>query len=54
VAGLAGGGEILVSEPVHDALHGLAGIRFGPAREVELKGLQGTYAVYTVARGSDD
>jgi adenylate cyclase len=54
VAGLAEGGEILVSEPVHDALDGLAGIRFDPPREVELKGLQGTYTVYAVARGSDD
>ncbi len=54
VAGLAGGGEILVSEPVYDALDRLAGIRFGPPREVELKGLQGTYAVYAVARGKDD
>ncbi|MCW2623785.1 MAG: hypothetical protein QOF66_154 [Mycobacterium sp.] len=55
VAGLAGGGEILVSEPVHDALDGLAGIRFGPPREVELKGLPGTHTVYAVARhGPDD
>jgi adenylate cyclase len=48
VAGLACG-EILVSEPVHDAVDGLAGIRFGPPREVELKGLQGTHTVYAVA-----
>ncbi len=54
VAGLAGGGEILVSEPVHDALDGVAGIWFGPPREVELKGFQGTYTVYTVERRSDD
>ena len=55
VAGLAGGGEILISEPVHEAVGGLAGYRFGPPREVELKGLQGTHMVYAVARrGPDD
>jgi len=55
VAGLACGGEILVSEPVHDADDGLAGIGFGPPREVELMRLQGTYTVYAVARrGPDD
>ncbi len=48
VAGLAGGGEILVSDTVHDAVDGLAGIRFGPPREVELKGLQGTHTVYAI------
>jgi class 3 adenylate cyclase len=47
VAGLADGGEILVSTPVHDAVDGL-GIRFGPPRDVELKGLQGTHTVYAV------
>ena len=50
VAGLASGGEILVSEPVHDAVDALAGIGFGPPREVELKGLQGTHTVYAVER----
>lgn len=50
VAGLAGGGEILVSEPVRDVVDGLAGIAFGPPREVELKGFQGTHTVYAVAR----
>ena len=48
VAGLAAGGEILVSKPVRDAIVGLAGIEFGPPREVELKGLQGTHTVYAV------
>jgi adenylate cyclase len=47
VADLADGGEILVSTPVHDAVDGL-GIRFGPPRDVELKGLQGTHTVYAV------
>jgi class 3 adenylate cyclase len=50
VAGLADGGEILVSAPVHDAVDGL-GIRFGPPRDVELKGLQGTHTVYAVDVG---
>jgi class 3 adenylate cyclase len=50
VAGLASGGEILVSETVRHAIDGLAGIRFGPPREVELKGLQGAHTVYAVAR----
>jgi class 3 adenylate cyclase len=48
VAGLADGGEILVSEPVHDAVSDLVGIRFRPPREVELKGLQGLHTVYPV------
>lgn len=50
VAGLADGGEILVSTPVHDAVGGL-GIRFGPPRGVELKGLQGTHTLYAVEQG---
>lgn len=50
IAGLADGGEILVSAPVHDAVDGL-GIRFGPPRDVELKGLQGTHTVYSVEVG---
>jgi class 3 adenylate cyclase len=54
VAGLAEGGEVLVSEPVHDAVDDLAGIGFGPPLEVELKGLQGTYTVYSVARSGPD
>lgn len=48
VAALAEGGEVLVSEPVHDALEELADIGFGPAREVEVKGLQGTHRLYAV------
>jgi adenylate cyclase len=53
VAGLAEGGEILVSKPVHDVVDGLAGIRFGPPREVELKGFQGTHTVYAVIETDD-
>ena len=51
LAGLAEGGELLVSEPVHDAVDALPGIRFGAPREVELRGLQGTYTVYAVTDG---
>ncbi len=48
VAGLAAGGEVLISEPVHQAVQGLPGIGFGPSRDVELKGLQGRHTVYPV------
>ncbi|MCV7213465.1 adenylate/guanylate cyclase domain-containing protein [Mycolicibacterium canariasense] len=48
VAGLAAGGEVLISEPVHEAVQGLPGIGFGPPRDVELKGLQGRHTVYPV------
>ncbi|HEX7827261.1 MAG TPA: adenylate/guanylate cyclase domain-containing protein [Mycobacterium sp.] len=53
VAGLADGGEILVSEPVRDAVVGLTAIELGAPREVELKGLQGTHTVYAVTRQRD-
>ncbi|CAN5598234.1 hypothetical protein BH09ACT7_BH09ACT7_25880 [soil metagenome] len=48
VADQADGGEILVSEPVRDALGELAGIRVGAPREVELRGLRGTHSLYPV------
>ncbi len=48
VAGQAGGGEILVSEPVGDAVRHLDDIVLGAAREVELKGLPGTHRLYPV------
>jgi class 3 adenylate cyclase len=48
VAGQADGGEILVSEPVREAVEGLPDIRLGPPREVELKGFRGSQAVYPV------
>ena len=48
VAGQAGGGEILVSDSVRDALEGVSDIRLGTPREVELKGLRGTHWVYPV------
>jgi len=48
VAGQADGGEILVSEPVRDAIDGRPGIELCTPREVELKGLQGTHNLYPV------
>ena len=48
VAAQADGGEILVSEPVREAVEGQSDILLGPAREVELKGFRGSHAVYPV------
>jgi class 3 adenylate cyclase len=48
VADQADGGEILISEPVRDALGESDGIRVGNSREVELKGLRGTHTLYLV------
>ncbi|BBX72416.1 adenylate/guanylate cyclase domain-containing protein [Mycobacterium shinjukuense] len=48
VAGQAAGGEILVSEPVRDAVSGCDGICFDDGREVELKGFSGSYRLYAV------
>jgi adenylate cyclase len=48
VADQADGGEILVSEPVRDAIGKLDGIEVGDPREVELKGLRGTHNLYPV------
>jgi adenylate cyclase len=48
VADQADGGEILVSEPVRDAIGELDGIEVGDPREVELKGLRGTHNLYPV------
>jgi adenylate cyclase len=48
VADQADGGEILVSEPVRDAIGELHGIEVGDPREVELKGLRGTHNLYPV------
>ena len=49
VAGLADGGEILVSERVHDAVSDDQDIAFDDGRDVELKGFSGTYRLYAVA-----
>ena len=49
VAGQADGGEILVSERVHDAVSDDQDIAFDESRDVELKGFSGTYRLYAVA-----
>jgi adenylate cyclase len=48
VAGQADGGEILVSDAVREAIDGAPGIAVAAPREVELKGLRGSHAVYPV------
>jgi class 3 adenylate cyclase len=48
IAGQAGGGEILVSEAMREAVHGAAGIELCAPREAELKGLQGIHQLYAV------
>jgi adenylate cyclase len=48
VADQADGGEILVSEPVREAIGELDGLQVGQPREVELKGLRGTHNLYPV------
>ncbi|MDT5308798.1 MAG: hypothetical protein QOE48_4483, partial [Mycobacterium sp.] len=48
IAGQAGGGEILVSEAVHEAIDGVPNIDLSEPREAELKGLQGTHQLYAV------
>jgi class 3 adenylate cyclase len=48
VANLADGGEILVSSLVREIVAARGDITFGPAREVQLKGIEGTHLVYAV------
>ena len=49
VASQAGGGEILVSNLVHDLVAGATpSFRFAPARSVELKGIDGEHRVYSL------
>jgi len=48
IAGQAGGGEILVSEAVREALGSVTGIDLCAPREAELKGLLGTHQLYAV------
>lgn len=50
VAGQADGGEILVSEPVRDAIVGRPDIEVRAPREVELKGMHGSHRLYPVIR----
>jgi class 3 adenylate cyclase len=49
VAAAADGGEVLVSEPVRDAIGDGNGIGFDDGRDVELKGFSGTYRLYGLA-----
>lgn len=48
IAGQAGGGEILVSDAVREAVDGAAGIDLYAPRDAELKGLQGIHRLYAV------
>lgn len=53
VAAQAVGGQILVSQPVRDALSDCDGIRFDDGRNVELKGFSGTYRLFAVQAPAD-
>ncbi|BBZ41120.1 adenylate/guanylate cyclase domain-containing protein [Mycobacterium conspicuum] len=48
VAAQAAGGEILVSQPVRDALRDNNEIRFDEGRDVELKGFSGSHRLFAV------
>ena len=48
VAAQAGGGEVLVSESVRDAVADRPGIAVTTVREAELKGVRGSFQLYTV------
>jgi predicted ATPase/class 3 adenylate cyclase len=48
IAAKASGGEVLVSAPLRELAEGGGDIVFGSPRELGLKGLQGTYRVYSV------
>lgn len=54
VAGQAEGGEILVSEPVRDALGEAYDISLGTPREVALKGMKGRFQLYPVELSLSD
>jgi adenylate cyclase len=54
VAGMADGGEVLVSEPVRNAVRDEPDLAFGQARQVELKGFAGTHQVYPVNLAKPD
>jgi adenylate cyclase len=49
VAAQASGGEILVSEPVRDAVSDCEDLVFDDGREVELKGFSGSYRLFSVS-----
>jgi class 3 adenylate cyclase len=48
VAAQAVGGQILVSQPVRDALADCDGIAFDDGHNAELKGFSGTYRLFAV------
>ena len=48
VAGQADGGEILISEPVRNAIGTAHDLTLGTPRDVELKGMSGTFQLYPV------
>jgi class 3 adenylate cyclase len=53
VAAQAAGGEILVSEPVRDAVSDCEDVYFDEGRDVELKGFSGSYRVFAVYTEAD-
>ncbi|GAA4540529.1 adenylate/guanylate cyclase domain-containing protein [Mycobacterium paraffinicum] len=53
VAAQAVGGQILVSQPVRDALSDCDDIRFDEGRDVELKGFSGDYRLFAVEAPAD-
>ncbi|OMC54984.1 cyclase [Mycobacterium sp. IS-2888] len=53
VAAHAVGGQILVSEPVHNALRDCDDITFDEGSEVELKGFSGSYRLFAVQTERD-
>ncbi|HET9728520.1 MAG TPA: adenylate/guanylate cyclase domain-containing protein [Acidimicrobiia bacterium] len=53
IANLALGGEMLVSELVHELARGLGTFRFGEPRVAHLKGLDGEFRVYPVEGSSE-
>jgi class 3 adenylate cyclase len=54
VAAEAVGGQILVSEPVRDAVRDCDDIRFDDGRDVELKGFSGSYRLFGVELEATD
>ena len=53
VAAQAVGGQILVSQPVRDALGDCDDISFDEGRDVELKGFSGSYRLFAVEAAPD-
>lgn len=54
IGDLAAGGEILASSIVYELTLGSGEFSFGSAREIEIRGLSGTYRVYDVAWRTGD